>query len=69
MKFHCLGLGKINGWYADMETQCRSYYLCAEQRKSKMGECSANLKWNSVRLRCDDPRQILAPCKFVKSPN
>ena len=58
-----LGVGQQNGWYADTENQCRVYYLCTEQRKTKMGECPAGSKWNSQRLRCDDPRNILAPCK------
>jgi len=53
---------QLNGWYADNENQCRSYYLCTEQRKTKMGECLLGSKWNSQKLRCDDPRNIVAPC-------
>ncbi|CAF1153435.1 unnamed protein product [Rotaria sp. Silwood1] len=55
-------LSQQNGWYADNENQCRSYYLCTEQRKTKMGECSLGSKWNSQKLRCDDPRNIVVPC-------
>lgn len=62
-----LGIGQQNGWYADIENQCRVYYLCTEQRKSKMGECPAGSKWNSQRLRCDDPRNILSPCKLFET--
>jgi len=55
-------IGQQNGWYADIENQCRVYYFCTEQRKAKMGECPVGSKWNSQRLRCDDPRNIPAPC-------
>ncbi len=58
-----LGIGQQNGWYADSENQCRVYYLCTDQRKTKMGECSIGSKWNPQRLRCDDPRNIATPCK------
>ncbi|UJR15055.1 hypothetical protein I4U23_002026 [Adineta vaga] len=57
-------IGQANGWYADHENQCRSYYLCTEHRKTKMGECLSGAKWNAGKLRCDDPRNILAPCKI-----
>jgi hypothetical protein len=63
-KYFYSGIGQQNGWYADNESQCRIYYLCADQRKTKMGECSSGLKWNSQRLRCEDPRNIPAPCKL-----
>ncbi|CAF2037508.1 unnamed protein product [Rotaria magnacalcarata] len=55
-------LTQQNGWYADNENQCRSYYLCTDQRKSKMGECPMGSKWHSQKLRCDDPKTIPAPC-------
>ncbi|CAF0890764.1 unnamed protein product [Adineta steineri] len=55
-------IGQQNGWYVDNENQCRSYYLCTEQRKTKMGECTSGFKWNSAKLRCDDPRNIAIPC-------
>jgi hypothetical protein len=29
-----------------------------------MGECPLGSKWNSQRLRCDDPRNIATPCKI-----
>ncbi len=58
-----LGMGQPNGWYADHGNQCRSYYLCTDQRKNKIGECPIGSKWNPHRLRCDDPRYIAAPCK------
>ena len=58
------GIGQPNGWYAEIESQCRVYYLCTEQRKSKMGECAIGLKWNSQKHRCEDSRNILAPCKI-----
>ena len=60
-----LGTGQPNGWYADHENQCRLYYLCTEQRRTKMSECPIGSKWNSHRLRCDDPRYIAAPCKII----
>jgi hypothetical protein len=59
-----LGIRQPNGWYPDHGNQCRLYYLCTEQRKTKMGECPIGSKWNPHRLRCDDPRYIAAPCKF-----
>lgn len=58
-----LGMGQPNGWYADYGNQCRSYYLCTDQRKSKSDQCPWGSKWNPHRLRCDDPRYIAAPCK------
>lgn len=58
-----LGTGQPNGWYADYGSQCRSYYLCTDQRKSKSDQCPWGSKWNAHRLRCDDPRYIAAPCK------
>lgn len=58
-----LGLGQPNGWYAEMKNHCRSYYLCTEQRKTKMGECPEGSRWNGHRLRCDDPKYLSAPCK------
>ncbi len=60
-------MGQPNGWYADHRKQCRLYYLCTEQRKTKMGECPIGSKWNPHRLRCDDPRYIAAPCKYIFS--
>jgi hypothetical protein len=56
-------MGQPNGWYADHANQCRSYYLCTDQRKNKISECPIGSKWNPHRLRCDDPRYIAAPCK------
>ena len=61
--YRLLGLGQANGWYADYGNQCRSYYLCTDQRKSKSDQCPWGSKWNPHRLRCDDPRYIAAPCK------
>jgi hypothetical protein len=58
------GIGQPNGWYADSESQCRIYYLCTDQHKSKMGECSTGLRWNPQKHRCEDPKHILAPCKI-----
>ncbi len=58
-------MGQPNGWYADHGNQCRLYYLCTEQRRTKMGECPLGSKWNSYRLRCDNPRNIAAPCKYI----
>ncbi|CAF3805804.1 unnamed protein product [Rotaria sp. Silwood1] len=60
-------LGQPNGWYADYGNQCRSYYLCTEQRKIKMDECPIGSKWNPQRLRCDDPRYIAAPCGYRRN--
>ena len=59
-----VGVGQPNGWYADYGNQCRSYFLCADQRKTKFNECPLGSKWNPHRLRCDDPKYIAAPCKF-----
>lgn len=55
-------IGQPNGWYADLDSQCRFYYSCTDQRKSKMGECTSGTKWNSQKLRCDDARNIPIPC-------
>ncbi|CAF0865968.1 unnamed protein product [Adineta ricciae] len=53
---------QANGWYADHESQCGSYYLCTEHRKTKMGKCLGGAKWNAAKHRCDDPKNVLAPC-------
>lgn len=57
-------VGQSNGWYADYGNQCRSYFLCADQRKTKFNECPLGSKWNAHRLRCDDPKYIGAPCGY-----
>ncbi len=32
-----------------------------------MGECPLGSKWNSQKLRCDDPKNIATPCKISSS--
>lgn len=61
--FSLPGSGQPNGWYPEYGNHCRSYYLCTEQRKTKMGDCPIGSKWNIQRLRCDDPRYLAPPCK------
>ncbi|CAF1337215.1 unnamed protein product [Adineta ricciae] len=63
-----LCIGRPNGWYANYEKHCRSYYLCTEQRTSKMNDCPTGTKWNPNQFRCDDPKYILAPCGY-RTPN
>ncbi|CAF1241343.1 unnamed protein product [Rotaria magnacalcarata] len=61
--------GQPNGWYADYGNQCRSYYLCTEQRKARMDECPIGSRWNPHGLRCDDPRYIATPCGYRSNNN
>jgi len=56
-------IGKSDGIYPDLNTNCRRFYQCDGEALLKEETCPGVLKYNTNANACDYPGRAPAPCK------
>ena len=57
-----IGVSKRDGIYPDLERECRVFYQCSAQLKTREAHCPGQLRFNSLTNRCDSSANIIVPC-------
>jgi hypothetical protein len=54
--------GKPDGFYPDVDEDCKTYFSCAGGVSSEFETCEYFLRFNNGTGLCDNPKKIPPPC-------